>query len=159
MSEDLIKKETEEAEVVSVKNNLFEATGVTRSADGSYLTDVLTTTFKGAKEYIISRKAQDIETYMKREIEDSIRQIMDLKSDVQNKLMSLAPTGPLEKLNLSTIDPKDFTDYLFNWGAECNKKAKSVLNKINVYQNMFRKEWNKNEKDFIKGMIIDFESI
>lgn len=144
---------TEESAVVQ-SNNLFGAT-----PGENFLAKTLGQNYKQVKEAQIQYKVEDIEREMSRQIAD---QIIDLKRKartIQDDLVKVIPTTPLQQLNLAEIDEKKFCDGMSKWRISCHNDAQHILAMIDIFQNMFGKNWPDDEKSFVKSMIIDFRNI
>ena len=143
-----------EPEITKAPTNLFGA-----SEGENFLAKTLGQNFSQVKKTAIEYKAEDIKREMKREIQD---RIIDLRRDArrpQDDLIKIIPTSPMQTLNLSDLDERDFCKGIFSWGIECHNAAQKILSAIRIYQNMFGEEWDPDEKAFVKDMVIDFRSI
>jgi hypothetical protein len=148
-----------DAEVVKVEEttktpNLFGA-----SEGENFLAKTLGQNFSQVKKTLIEYKTEDIKREMKREIQDRIIVLRRDARKPQDDLTKIIPTSPMQTLNLSDIDEKKFCEGIFGWGIECHNAAQKILSAIKIYQNMFNEDWDSDEKEFVKALVIDFRSI
>lgn len=148
-----------DTEVVKVEEttktpNLFGA-----SEGENFLAKTLGQNFSQVKKTLIEYKTEDIKREMKREIQDRIIVLRRDARKPQDDLTKIIPTSPMQTLNLSDIDEKKFCEGIFGWGIECHNAAQKILSAIKIYQNMFNEEWDVDEKEFVKALVIDFRSI
>lgn len=148
-----------DTEVVKVEEttktpNLFGA-----SEGENFLAKTLGQNFSQVKKTLIEYKTEDIKREMKREIQDRIIVLRRDARKPQDDLTKIIPTSPMQTLNLSDIDEKKFCEGIFGWGIECHNAAQKILSAIKIYQNMFNEEWDVDEKEFVKSLVIDFRSI
>lgn len=148
-----------DTEVVKVEEttktpNLFGA-----SEGENFLAKTLGQNFSQVKKTLIEYKTEDIKREMKREIQDRIIVLRRDARKPQDDLTKIIPTSPMQTLNLSDIDEKKFCEGIFGWGIECHNAAQKILSAIKIYQNMFNEEWDADEKEFVKALVIDFRSI
>lgn len=134
--------------------NLFGA-----SEGENFLAKTLGQNFSQVKKTLIEYKTEDIKREMKREIQDRIIVLRRDARKPQDDLTKIIPTSPMQTLNLSDIDEKKFCEGIFGWGIECHNAAQKILSAIKIYQNMFNEEWDVDEKEFVKALVIDFRSI
>jgi len=148
-----------DSEVVKVEEttktpNLFGA-----SEGENFLAKTLGQNFSQVKKTLIEYKTEDIKREMKREIQDRIIVLRRDARKPQDDLTKIIPTSPMQTLNLSDIDEKKFCEGIFGWGIECHNAAQKILSAIKIYQNMFNEDWDSDEKEFVKALVIDFRSI
>ncbi len=148
-----------DTEVVKVEEttktpNLFGA-----SEGENFLAKTLGQNFSQVKKTLIEYKTEDIKREMKREIQDRIIVLRRDARKPQDDLTKIIPTSPMQTLNLSDIDEKKFCEGIFGWGIECHNAAQKILSAIKIYQNMFNEDWDSDEKEFVKALVIDFRSI
>jgi hypothetical protein len=134
--------------------NLFGA-----SEGENFLAKTLGQNFSQVKKTLIEYKTEDIKREMKREIQDRIIVLRRDARKPQDDLTKIIPTSPMQTLNLSDIDEKKFCEGIFGWGIECHNAAQKILSAIKIYQNMFNEDWDSDEKEFVKALVIDFRSI
>lgn len=149
-----------DTEVVKVEPETTKTPNLFGASEGeNFLAKTLGQNFSQVKKTAIEYKAEDIKREMKREIQD---RIIDLRRDArrpQDDLIKIIPTSPMQTLNLGDLDERDFCKGIFSWGIECHNAAQKILSAIRIYQNMFGEEWDPDEKEFVKDMVIDFRGI
>lgn len=153
----MTKKTTEVTKIEETEKtptNLFGA-----SEGENFLAKTLGQNFSQVKKTLIEYKTEDIKREMKREIQDRIIVLRRDARKPQDDLTKIIPTSPMQTLNLSDIDEKKFCEGIFGWGIECHNAAQKILSAIKIYQNMFGEEWDADEKEFVKSLVIDFRSI
>ena len=155
-------KEEEKKDVVKVE----ETTGRTVSTnlfgardDENFLAKTLGQNFSQVKKTLVEYKVEDIKREMKREIQDKIIDLRRTARKPQDDLTKIIPTSPMQQLNLTDIKENEFCRGIFDWGINCHKDAQIILNGIRIYQNMFGEKWDEDEKDFVKSLVINWETI
>ena len=149
---EVVKVENEET--MPAQSNLFGA-----SAGENFLAKTLGQNFSQVKRTAIEYKTEDIKREMKREIQDRIIVLRREARKPQDDLIKIIPTSPMQTLNLSDIDEKKFCEGIFGWGIDCHNASQKILSSIRIYQNMFGEDWDKDEKEFLRSLVIDFNNI
>ena len=150
MSKDLVEtgKET------LPSTNLFGA-----KEGENFLAKTLGQNFKQVKETQIQDKSEDIERRMCIKIQDAIIKLRRQARTIKDDLIKVIPTSPIQTLNLAEIDDEKFCNGISEWRLRCHNSAVSIISDISIYQSMFGKKWDEEEKTFVKSMIIDFKNI
>lgn len=119
----------------------------------------LSKNFRQVREELIHDKVEDIKIDLERKIQDEIRDLKKKSREIQDALIRMAPTGPLQAMNLDGIEAHSFNVVLSEWGIACHSQAMKVLSDINLYQKLFKEAWKDEDKDFARSLIIDFSKI
>ncbi len=152
----------EKKEVVAVNDETGAtvSTSVFGTVPGqNFLVDVLGQNFKQVKDTLIKRKVEDIERILMRKIDDNILNLQRKFESIKDDLVNIVPTSPMQTLNLNSLDPRTFCDGLSQWRLECHNDACSILADIDVLKSVFGKDWDPNQKNFVKSLILDFKNI
>lgn len=151
----VVKKEEETTEVIVSSNaNLFGA-----KEGENFLAKTFGSTFGQVKKTLVEYKVEDIKREMKREIQDMIIELRRVARKPQDDLIKIMPQTPMQTINLSDINEKKFCEGLFTWGLDCHKSAQKILNCIRIYQDMYGEPWDNDEKEYVKSLVINWETI
>ena len=147
-------------EVVETKETTLPSTNLFGAKEGeNFLTATLNQNFKQVRETQIADKSEDIQVKFEYTISEKIRQLKRKSRIVKEDLIKVVPSTPLQSMNLADLDEAKFVTGISEWRLGCHNDAMEILSDIDTFQSMFGKEWDEDDKKFVKSMVIDIKNV